>query len=300
MKCRLLTLALLWLAALAQPALATDTVYYYYTDALHSTVVQADAQGNIVEQSTHYAPYGQVLNRSMRDGPGYTGHEEDPSTGLNYMQQRYFDSQSGRFLSTDPVLPTDDGRNFNRYWYANDNPYRYTDPDGRETGSTLQAIDRMTTAPYVTGGTSTSQMLDAVGDAVEALDDALAASPPEVGPEEHMAAVPVIAGLRKLAKVAKVAEKAEEGGAAAKRAENIAKGIPEARLGPSGKPMVHTVEHSTRKAAREAAEKEAPTGGSTRFDAHPQDGQKPHFQAEDASGKNVKPVVHHCVPSKSC
>ena len=139
MKCRLLTLALLWLAALAQPALATDTVYYYYTDALHSTVVQADAQGNIVEQSTHYAPYGQVLNRSMRDGPGYTGHEEDPSTGLNYMQQRYFDSQSGRFLSTDPVLPTDDGRNFNRYWYANDNPYRYADPDGRESGCvTLQ------------------------------------------------------------------------------------------------------------------------------------------------------------------
>ena len=131
MKCRLLTLALLWLAALAQPALATDTVYYYYTDALHSTVVQADAQGNIVEQPTHYAPYGQVLNRSMRDGPGYTGHEEDPSTGLNYMQQRYFDSQSGRFLSTDPVLPTDDGGNFNRYWYANDNPYRYTDPDGQ-------------------------------------------------------------------------------------------------------------------------------------------------------------------------
>jgi hypothetical protein len=24
-----------------------------------------------------------------------------------------------------------DGGNFNRYWYANDNPYRFTDPDGR-------------------------------------------------------------------------------------------------------------------------------------------------------------------------
>lgn len=132
MKRLLLALMLLRLAALAQPALATDTVYYYYTNTLHSAVLETDAQGNVVEQTTYYAPYGQVLNRSMRDGPGYTGHEEDPATGLNYMQQRYYDPQSGRFVSTDPVMPTDDGGNFNRYEYANDNPYRYTDPDGRQ------------------------------------------------------------------------------------------------------------------------------------------------------------------------
>lgn len=135
MKRLLLALMFLWLAALAQPALAADTVYYYYTNTLHSTVVETDAQGNVVEQTTHYAPYGQVLNRSMRDGPGYTGHEEDPATGLNYMQQRYYDPQSGRFVSTDPVVPADNGENFNRYEYANDNPYRYTDPDGRESGA---------------------------------------------------------------------------------------------------------------------------------------------------------------------
>jgi len=114
---------------------ARDTVYYYYTNTLHSAVVETDAQGNIVEPMTYYAPYGQVLNRSLRDGPGYTAHEEDPETGLSYMQQRYYDPQSGRFLSTDPVLPADNGGNFNRYWYANDNPYRYTDPDGRESGA---------------------------------------------------------------------------------------------------------------------------------------------------------------------
>jgi RHS repeat-associated protein len=277
------------------------TVRYPHTDAQGTVVVYTNASRSILSRSV-YDSWGNPRDHSNDDQPGYTGHFQDALTGLTYMQQRYYDSALERFVSTDPVgVDPASGGNFNRYWYANDNPYRYTDPDGRETGSTLQAIDRMTGGPpYVTGGTSTSQMLSSVADAVDALDDALAASPPEVGPEEHMAAVPVIAGLRKLAKVAKVAEKAEEGGAAAKRAENIAKGIPEARLGPSGKPMVHTVEHSTRKAAREAAEKEAPTGGSTRFDAHPQDGQKPHFQAEDARGKNVKPVVHHCVPSKSC
>lgn len=40
---------------------------------------------------------------------------------------------SARFVSTDPVQPnTKTGENFNRYHYAAGNPYRYTDPDGRE------------------------------------------------------------------------------------------------------------------------------------------------------------------------
>jgi hypothetical protein len=30
------------------------------------------------------------------------------------------------------VLPTETGVSFNRYWYANNNPYRFADPDGRD------------------------------------------------------------------------------------------------------------------------------------------------------------------------
>jgi len=124
-----------WLVAaagllLAAVAHAHDTVYYYSSDSVHSEVVITDANRNVVER-TYYAPYGQVLNRSLRDGPGYTGHEEDPETSLVYMQQRYYDPQAGRFLSTDPVPADGNGGSFNRYEYAKDNPYRYTDPDGR-------------------------------------------------------------------------------------------------------------------------------------------------------------------------
>lgn len=37
-----------------------------------------------------------------------------------------------RFLSKDPVPANpDNGQNFNSYWYANNNPYKFTDPDGR-------------------------------------------------------------------------------------------------------------------------------------------------------------------------
>ncbi|MFN4161186.1 MAG: RHS repeat-associated core domain-containing protein [Stenotrophomonas sp.] len=46
--------------------------------------------------------------------------------------QRYYDPQIGRFLSVDPVTALDGGQqHFNRYAYAYNNPYRFTDPDGR-------------------------------------------------------------------------------------------------------------------------------------------------------------------------
>lgn len=43
-------------------------------------------------------------------------------------------SVSARFLSVDPVQPNQvSGANFNRYGYSNNNPYRFTDPDGRQS-----------------------------------------------------------------------------------------------------------------------------------------------------------------------
>lgn len=165
--------AIFFVAAMLQAASASadDTVYYYYTDSLHSAVAETDAQGNVVER-TYYAPYGQVLNRDLRDGPGYTGHEEDPETGLVYMQQRYYCPECGRFLSVDPVGvdPTNAG-NFNRYEYAKDNPYRYTDPFGlyicsgnktqcADVQSAIQGVNRA--AANLKAGSADQNRLNAV------------------------------------------------------------------------------------------------------------------------------------------
>lgn len=39
---------------------------------------------------------------------------------------------SARFVSVDPVQANpDNGQNFNRYYYVDNNPYKFTDPDGR-------------------------------------------------------------------------------------------------------------------------------------------------------------------------
>jgi RHS repeat-associated protein len=81
---------------------------------------------------------------AAEDKPGYTGHLEDDDLSLTYMQQRYYDPVVGRFYSNDPVGFTGEPETFNRYSYANNNPYKYTDPDGR-----FPALARMMIAPPV-------------------------------------------------------------------------------------------------------------------------------------------------------
>ncbi len=109
----------------------TATLLYQHTDALGSPVVVTD-QNRTIHQTSQYEPYGKLLNRPMNPSINYAGHFTDPATGLSYMQQRYFDPGIGQFLSVDPVTVDSAGGNFNRYWYANNNPYRFTDPDGRQ------------------------------------------------------------------------------------------------------------------------------------------------------------------------
>ncbi|NHA16188.1 RHS repeat-associated core domain-containing protein [Thioalkalivibrio sp. XN279] len=120
--------ALLLACLLATPARA-ETVTYLHTDLLGSVVLETDQNRNVVARY-EYEPYG-LPRQAIADAPGYTGHVHDAGSGLVYMQQRYYDPEVGRFLSVDPVgVDLARGANFNRYWYGNDNPYTFVDPDG--------------------------------------------------------------------------------------------------------------------------------------------------------------------------
>ncbi|WP_414715991.1 RHS repeat domain-containing protein [Stenotrophomonas rhizophila] len=128
---------------LAEPAHA-QTVTYIHTDALGSVVAESDASGNVIKRY-NYEPYGAAVGEGPVDGPSYTGHVSDASTGLSYMQQRYMDPQLGVFLSIDPVSPYGGSvGQFNRYRYANSNPYRFKDPDGRESGAAFRVVNGLT------------------------------------------------------------------------------------------------------------------------------------------------------------
>jgi len=117
------------------------TVTYIYTDQQGTPLAEADVNGNITA-TFDYAPYGSQALGTPPNGPGYTGHVNDPDTGLVYMQARYYDPSTGRFLSTDPANPSaGNAFNFNRYAYANNNPIANIDPNGRESSQlTLQGV----------------------------------------------------------------------------------------------------------------------------------------------------------------
>lgn len=107
-----------------------DKVTYVYTNPQGTPLAEADAQGNIIARYD-YRPYGGVVSGQGPDGPGYTGHVQDPETGLVYMQARYYDPETGRFLSTDAIGPTPGNlSNFNRYSYVGNDPIDKTDPTG--------------------------------------------------------------------------------------------------------------------------------------------------------------------------
>jgi len=126
-----------------QVASATETVTYYYSDNQGTVLATANASGALTATGDS-RPYGTQTLGSPSNGPGYTGHIGDVDSGLVYMQARYYDPAVGRFLSVDPVGPkAGDGFVFDRYDYANNNPMRYTDPDGRKC-STVDGKDSCT------------------------------------------------------------------------------------------------------------------------------------------------------------
>lgn len=131
--------------ALATPG--DEITYYLLTDHLGSVDVVLDEQGNVVERRD-YLPYGheratdETINAPATD-PSFTGKDLDDETGLHYYEARYYDSNTGRFVSPDPlVFRVDqmkseernfflsDPQNLNAYTYAKNNPLKYVDPDG--------------------------------------------------------------------------------------------------------------------------------------------------------------------------
>lgn len=166
-KLAITLLLLVMIAAVAMPALAQQTkttVTYVYTNAQGTPLAEADAQGNIIARYT-YRPYGVQQSGPENSGPGYTGHVHDPATGLVYMQQRYYSPIVGRFLSPDPIAPTPGNVfNFGRYIYANDNPYRYTDPDGRSVLEFLAGLEYETYSAVTGHGFHGHRLLGALKD----------------------------------------------------------------------------------------------------------------------------------------
>ncbi len=112
-------------------------VRYYHTDHLGSvTLVSQD--GNVVSERG-YAPFGTLRGGDRgRDAYDFTGAELDGDTGLRSIGARHYDAELARWISPDPILFRDPGRNLegidrgNPYTYAGNRPLVAVDPSGED------------------------------------------------------------------------------------------------------------------------------------------------------------------------
>ncbi|WP_244404842.1 RHS repeat domain-containing protein [Saccharococcus caldoxylosilyticus] len=107
--------------------------YFYHYNAHGDVIALTDAQGNIVARY-QYDAWGNILFQSgalADENPyRYAGDQYDQETGLYYLIARYYHPEQGVFLSLDPG-DADDILTQNGYAYANNNPVKMVDPDGK-------------------------------------------------------------------------------------------------------------------------------------------------------------------------
>ena len=110
--------------------IAGDSASYYLADHLGSTRSLVDDSG-AVTAAYDYWPYGKVLATTGAESTHFrfTGHERDSESSLDYMLERSYAYDVGRFLRPDPMQ--DEYPGLSPYAYANNNPLKYVDPDGR-------------------------------------------------------------------------------------------------------------------------------------------------------------------------
>lgn len=151
----------------------TTTDIYYHNDLAGTPLAATDANGNLLWRQG-YKPYGERLDPKApaEQQPWFTGKAHVEAAGLSYFGARWYDPQLGRFMGVDPRgFDEANVHSFNRYAYANNNPYRFVDPDGRvaedlfPTGAPIVAFGRFLggAAAYAQGAATGNEALKAAG-----------------------------------------------------------------------------------------------------------------------------------------
>ncbi len=116
-----------------------NTMYYFVRNLQNDVVAITDANGNVIVRY-EYDPWG--VPTIIADGENYSigyanmiryrGYFYDVETGLYYLQSRYYDPSTGRFLNADAVVSGVGGDVIggNMYAYCFNNPINMEDPSG--------------------------------------------------------------------------------------------------------------------------------------------------------------------------
>jgi RHS repeat-associated protein len=111
------------------------TPSFYGYDGGGSVRQLTNAAGTITD-AYNYDAFGNRIGSSgtTPNNYMYRGEQYDSDLGLYYLRARYYNPQSGRFLSRDPEdgKPVDP-KTLHKYLYAGGDPVKFIDPRGRKT-----------------------------------------------------------------------------------------------------------------------------------------------------------------------
>ena len=112
------------------------TTYYYITNLQGDVMGLVDTSGNSVASYT-YDPYGKLLTATgtlaEKNPLRYRGYYYDSETGFYYLQSRYYDPATRRFVNADAYASTGQGiLGINMFAYCLNGPLTYVDSQGTD------------------------------------------------------------------------------------------------------------------------------------------------------------------------
>ncbi len=119
------------------------TEYYYVTNLQGDIIAILNSNGTCVAEY-EYDAWGnctvtKATDTIAYDNPlRYRGYYYDSDTDLYYLQSRYYDANTGRFINADEPEMILDGV-YNLFSYCENDPVMYCDPDGYMFKYTLQS-----------------------------------------------------------------------------------------------------------------------------------------------------------------
>ena len=113
-----------------------DTAYYVYNKDVQGSTTNLVRDNGKADVSYRYEDFGETTSvgeNTSGNETCYTGGRYDETTGLYYLNARYYNPEDGRFLSEDTYRgEVNQPDTQHLYVYCKDNPINYVDPSGHK------------------------------------------------------------------------------------------------------------------------------------------------------------------------
>ena len=154
-----------------------DTEYFYVFNIFSDVTYLLDTSGIIVGEYT-YDSYGNITNYNSlstleKANPyRYRGYRYDDESGYYYLQSRYYNPGTGRFINIDGILTS--SKNVlgnNMYTYTENNPVMRTDSSGYCFASQMFKTDGISLCTLKSAGGAAALVVLAIGAVIDIATD---------------------------------------------------------------------------------------------------------------------------------